>query len=77
VCWLSEPGGLSEGWRLHEEGWQEVTAIKITKFLGVAPKNASELLPDTAAQVARNCMFRNAFQRCGLRSSLPLIHGLQ
>lgn len=32
-----------------------MTAIKITKFLGTAPKNASELLPDTAAQVARNC----------------------
>lgn len=31
-----------------------MTAIKITKFLGTAPKNASELLPDTAAQVARN-----------------------
>ena len=37
---------------------QEVTyvsAIKISRFLGVAPRNASELLPDTAAQVARNC----------------------
>lgn len=32
-----------------------MTAIKITRFLGTAPKNASELLPDTAAQVARNC----------------------
>lgn len=32
-----------------------MSAIKITKFLGTAPKNASELLPDTAAQVARNC----------------------
>jgi hypothetical protein len=32
-----------------------VTAIKITRFLGTAPKNSSELLPDTAAQVARNC----------------------
>lgn len=32
-----------------------MTAIKITKFLGTAPKNASELLADTAAQVARNC----------------------
>jgi hypothetical protein len=32
-----------------------VSAIKITKFLGTAPKNASELLPDTAAQTARNC----------------------
>ncbi len=32
-----------------------MSAIKITKFLGTAPKNASELLPDTAAQIARNC----------------------
>jgi hypothetical protein len=32
-----------------------MAAIKITKFLGVAPKNAPELLPDTAAQIARNC----------------------
>lgn len=32
-----------------------MTATKITRFLGTAPKNASELLPDTAAQVARNC----------------------
>jgi hypothetical protein len=32
-----------------------VSAVKIVRFLGVAPKNASELLPDTAAQVARNC----------------------
>lgn len=32
-----------------------MTAVKITKFLGTAPKNASELLADTAAQVARNC----------------------
>ena len=32
-----------------------MTSLKITKFLGTAPKNASELLPDTAAQVARNC----------------------
>jgi hypothetical protein len=31
-----------------------VTSIKITRFLGTAPKNASELLPDTAAQVSRN-----------------------
>lgn len=32
-----------------------MTALKIAKFLGTAPKNASELLTDTAAQVARNC----------------------
>jgi len=32
-----------------------VTAIKIARFLGTAPKNASELLVDTAAQIARNC----------------------
>lgn len=32
-----------------------MSAIKITKFLGTAPKNASELLPDTAAQIAQNC----------------------
>ena len=38
-----------------EEGSKEVTATKITRFLGTAPKNASELLPDTAAQVALNC----------------------
>jgi hypothetical protein len=31
-----------------------VTSLKITRFLGTAPKNASELLPDTAAQVSRN-----------------------
>lgn len=31
-----------------------MTALKIAKFLGTAPKNASELLPDTAAQIARN-----------------------
>ena len=31
-----------------------MTALKITKFLGTAPKNASELLPDTAAQITRN-----------------------
>lgn len=30
-------------------------AIKITGFLGVAPKNASELLPATSAQIAENC----------------------
>lgn len=32
-----------------------MTAIKITKLMGTAPKNASELLPDTTAQTARNC----------------------
>lgn len=32
-----------------------MSAIKITKFLGTAPKNASELLADTAAQIARSC----------------------
>jgi hypothetical protein len=31
-----------------------MTAIKITKFLGTAPRNSPELLADTAAQVARN-----------------------
>jgi hypothetical protein len=31
-----------------------VAALKITNFLGIAPKIASELLPDTAAQVALN-----------------------
>ena len=29
-------------------------ALKITNFLGIAPKIAPELLPDTAAQVAQN-----------------------
>ena len=32
-----------------------MSAIKITKFLGTTPKNASELIPDTAAQLAENC----------------------
>ena len=32
-----------------------MTALKLTKFLGTSPKQASELLPDTAAQIARNC----------------------
>jgi len=32
-----------------------VSAIKITKFLGTTPKNASELISDTAAQLAENC----------------------
>lgn len=32
-----------------------MTALKITSFLGIAPKNATELLPDTGAQVAENC----------------------
>jgi hypothetical protein len=31
-----------------------MAGVKITNFLGIAPKVASELLPDTAAQVARN-----------------------
>jgi hypothetical protein len=31
-----------------------MTAIKITKFLGTAPRNSSELLQDTSAQTARN-----------------------
>jgi len=30
-------------------------AIKITTFLGTAPKISPELLPNTAAQIARNC----------------------
>jgi len=30
------------------------SAIRITNFLGIAPKIASELLPDTAAQIAEN-----------------------
>jgi hypothetical protein len=32
-----------------------VTAVKIAKFLGTAPKNATEHLANTAAAVARNC----------------------
>jgi hypothetical protein len=32
-----------------------MSGLKITRFLGTAPKVAEELLPDTAAQVARNC----------------------
>lgn len=28
---------------------------KITRFAGTAPKTSSELIPDTAAQIARNC----------------------
>jgi hypothetical protein len=32
-----------------------MSAIKITNFLGKAPVRASELLPDTAAQIAKNC----------------------
>jgi len=32
-----------------------MAAIKITNFLGTAPKIATELLPNTAAQTARNC----------------------
>lgn len=31
-----------------------MAALKITSFLGIAPKIASELLPDTAAQIAKN-----------------------
>ncbi|MEN6644312.1 MAG: hypothetical protein ABFE08_17875 [Armatimonadia bacterium] len=31
-----------------------MTAIKITKFLGTAPRNSPELLSETSAQVARN-----------------------
>jgi hypothetical protein len=31
-----------------------MTAIKITKFVGTAPRNSPELLSDTSAQVARN-----------------------
>jgi hypothetical protein len=31
-----------------------MAALKITNFLGIAPKIASELLPDTAAQIAKN-----------------------
>lgn len=31
-----------------------MSAIRITNFLGIAPKIASELLPDTAAQIAEN-----------------------
>jgi len=29
--------------------------VKVTNFLGIAPKISPELLPDTAAQIARNC----------------------
>ena len=31
-----------------------MTAIKIVKFLGTAPRNSPELLSDTSAQTARN-----------------------
>jgi hypothetical protein len=31
-----------------------VAALKLTSFFGIAPKIASELLPDTAAQIAKN-----------------------
>ena len=31
-----------------------MAALRITSFLGIAPKIASELLPDTAAQIAKN-----------------------
>jgi hypothetical protein len=30
-------------------------AVKITKFLGIAPKISPELLPETAGQIAENC----------------------
>ena len=32
-----------------------MTSLKITRFLGVMPRMASELLPETAAQIARDC----------------------
>lgn len=32
-----------------------MSAFKITKFLGTSPKIATELLTDTAAQIAKNC----------------------
>jgi hypothetical protein len=32
-----------------------MAGVKIQKFLGIAPKIASELLPDTAGQIANNC----------------------
>lgn len=32
-----------------------MSGIKITRFLGTAPKISPELLPDTAAQIASNC----------------------
>ena len=32
-----------------------MTGVKIINFLGTAPKISPELLPNTAAQVARNC----------------------
>lgn len=32
-----------------------MAGIKITRFLGTAPKVSPELLPDTAAQIAENC----------------------
>jgi len=32
-----------------------MAAIKINKFLGIAPKISGELLPNTAAQIAKNC----------------------
>jgi hypothetical protein len=32
-----------------------MAGFKITSFLGKAPKTSSELLPDTAAQIAENC----------------------
>jgi hypothetical protein len=32
-----------------------MSGVKITRFLGIFPKQSPELLPDTAAQIARNC----------------------
>lgn len=32
-----------------------MAGVKITRFLGIAPRISPELLPDTAAQIARNC----------------------
>ena len=32
-----------------------MAAIKITSFLGTAPKISPELLPNAAAQIANNC----------------------
>jgi len=32
-----------------------MAAVKLEKFLGIAPKIASELLPNTAGQIANNC----------------------
>ena len=32
-----------------------MSSLKITRFLGITPKISPELLPDTGAQIARNC----------------------